>query len=104
MSSVTKDPEVSSILLFSGSGINFTRPMYISSLKQIRTRCGDRPGNEKKSEKRYRRKNGRQERTEGNKFGRQELKRERHVRAALREAREGGTLGRHVREEREEGT
>jgi hypothetical protein len=28
MSSVTKDPGVSSILLFSGSGINFPRPLY----------------------------------------------------------------------------
>jgi hypothetical protein len=27
-SSVTKDPGVSSILLFSGSGINFPRPLY----------------------------------------------------------------------------
>ncbi len=29
MSSVTKDPGVSSILLFIGSGINFPRPLYI---------------------------------------------------------------------------
>ncbi len=29
MSSVTKDPGVSSILLFSGSGINFPRPLYL---------------------------------------------------------------------------
>ncbi len=29
ISSVTKDPGVSSILLFSGSGINFPRPLYI---------------------------------------------------------------------------
>jgi hypothetical protein len=29
MSSVTKDPGISSILLFSGSGINFPRPLYI---------------------------------------------------------------------------
>jgi hypothetical protein len=29
MSSVTKDPGVSSILLFSGSGIIFPRPLYI---------------------------------------------------------------------------
>ncbi len=28
-SSVTKDPGVSSILLFSGSGINFPRPLYM---------------------------------------------------------------------------
>jgi hypothetical protein len=27
--SVTKDPGVSSILLFSGSGINFPRPLYV---------------------------------------------------------------------------
>jgi hypothetical protein len=31
MSSVTKDPGVSSILLFSGSGINFPRPLYIET-------------------------------------------------------------------------
>ena len=31
MSSVTKDPGVSSILLFSGSGINFPRPLYASN-------------------------------------------------------------------------
>ncbi len=31
MSSVTKDPGVSSILLFSGSGINFPRPLYFQS-------------------------------------------------------------------------
>jgi hypothetical protein len=30
VSSVTKDPGVSSILLFSGSGINFPRPLYIN--------------------------------------------------------------------------
>jgi hypothetical protein len=29
MSSVIKDPGVSSILLFSGSGINFQRPLYV---------------------------------------------------------------------------
>jgi hypothetical protein len=34
MSSVTKDPGVSSILLFSGSGINFPRPLYSLSLNQ----------------------------------------------------------------------
>ncbi len=65
-----------------------TGEKYISSLKQIRTRCGDRPGNEKKNEKRYRRKTrmvdkkGLRETSLGD-----ELKRERHV----REAREGGT-------------
>ena len=30
MSSVTKDPGVSSNLLFSGSGINFPRPLYVN--------------------------------------------------------------------------
>jgi hypothetical protein len=29
MSSVTKDSGVSSVLLFSGSGINFPRPLYV---------------------------------------------------------------------------
>jgi hypothetical protein len=33
MSSVTKDPGVSSILLFSGSGINFPRPLYYTDTK-----------------------------------------------------------------------
>jgi hypothetical protein len=28
---VTKDPGVSSILLFSGSGINFPRPLYLQN-------------------------------------------------------------------------
>ncbi len=32
VSSVTKDPEVSSILLFSGSSINFPRPLYFEIL------------------------------------------------------------------------
>jgi hypothetical protein len=35
MSSVTEDPEVSSILLFSGSGINFPRPLYEEIQKQM---------------------------------------------------------------------
>jgi hypothetical protein len=33
MSSVAKDPGVSSILLFSGSGINFPRPLYFTKVK-----------------------------------------------------------------------
>jgi hypothetical protein len=33
MSSVTEDPGVSSILLFSGSGINFPRPLYLPAKK-----------------------------------------------------------------------
>ncbi len=32
VSSVTKDPGVSNILLFSGSGINFPRPLYICTV------------------------------------------------------------------------
>jgi hypothetical protein len=35
MSSVTKDPGVSSILLFSGSGINFPRPLYMAYYKKM---------------------------------------------------------------------
>ena len=34
---VTKDPGVSSILLFSGSGINFPRPLYIHTDTHICT-------------------------------------------------------------------
>jgi hypothetical protein len=35
MSSVAKDPGVSSILPFSGSGINFPRPLYKRAMKKI---------------------------------------------------------------------
>jgi hypothetical protein len=43
MSSVTEDPGVSSILLFSGSGINFPRPLYctVSQTKKVILACLD---------------------------------------------------------------
>jgi hypothetical protein len=40
LSSVTKDPEVSSNLLFSGSGINFPRPLSVARALRV----GKNPG------------------------------------------------------------
>ncbi len=43
MSSVTKDPGVSSILLFSGSGINFPRPLYICCYNMVAAKSSIAP-------------------------------------------------------------